>query len=57
MHLKLLRKLNQQSDAPLGVGGEGEKKGKDGSQVLIWTWGQATYNTRRRAAGGWRKEE
>lgn len=35
MHLKVLRKLNQQSDAPLGVGGEGEKKGKNGPQVLI----------------------
>lgn len=54
--MKVLRKLNQQSDVPLGVGGEGEEKGKDGPQVLIWTWGQATYNTKRRAAVGWRKE-
>lgn len=40
MHSQTFRKLNQHSDATLDVGGEGEKEGKDGPQVLIWTWGR-----------------
>lgn len=40
MHLKIPKKLSQQCDAPLDVGGEGEKEGKDGPRVLVWTLGR-----------------
>ena len=58
MHLKILRKLNQQSVVPLDVGGEGEKEGKDAPQVLVWTLGRQPSHLYYKEEGfrDWRKE-